>query len=117
MAQILVIDTDPAITTLLERVLSRAGHEVRAAEHSVEAAALARRWPPAVILIDLPSAAGIKQPLRYFRANPATASVPLLALSARCDVDEADARAAGYDGFVAKPFFKAQLLAQVVRCL
>jgi CheY-like chemotaxis protein len=80
---VLVVDDDPAITAFLRLALEDAGYGVLTA---VDGAALqlAQEQQPDVILLDLlmPDMDGIEVSQRL-RANPATAHIPIIAMSAQ----------------------------------
>ena len=63
----------------------------------------AHRWAPDVIIMDLtmPGFDGLTAS-RWLKESPATAHIPIIALSGRSTARE-EARAAGCDGFLAKP--------------
>jgi len=81
--RVLVVDDDAAIIDLLETALEDEGYQVLA---TVGAAAvpLARDLQPAVILLDInmPGMDGIEVS-RRLRADPATAHIPIIVMSAQ----------------------------------
>jgi PAS domain S-box-containing protein len=82
--RILYIEDDPANLIFLERALERhPGVELVPATAGRAGLALAAENPPSLVLLDvhLPDMAGIDV-LRRLRSNPATADVPVVALSA-----------------------------------
>jgi len=102
---ILIVD-DNAANLKLARVLLRAeGYEVRTATDAEEALAILREFAPALVLMDiqLPGMDGLEL-TRRLKADPATAGLTIIALTAYAmKGDEERARAAGCDGYVAKP--------------
>jgi len=114
MARVLLVDDDPAILRLLEVNFRMEGFDVDAAGHGEEALALAAATPPDVAILDLmmPGMDG-RQLFNRLRADPATASVPVVFLTARGRDD-----AMLVDGaiFVQKPFDTVDLV-QTVRTL
>jgi two-component system cell cycle response regulator DivK len=63
--------------------------------------------------IQLPTVDGYEA-TRRIKADPATAHIPVIAVTSYAlSGDEAKTRAAGCDGYVAKPFSPKQLLAKV----
>ncbi len=55
---------------------------------------------------------------RRIKANPATAAIPIIAVTSYALAgDEAKTKAAGCDGYVAKPFSPRELLAMVKKFL
>ena len=79
---ILVVDDDPDIVELLRCVLHDAGFEVAIADGDA-ALSLAQERQPHLILLDilLPGMDGVEA-IQRLRADPATAHIPLIALSA-----------------------------------
>jgi two-component system cell cycle response regulator DivK len=74
---------------------------------------------PALILMDiqLPGMDGLTA-TRELKGDPATASIPVIALTAfAMHGDAVKIRAAGCDGYVAKPFRRASLLDAIARLL
>jgi signal transduction histidine kinase/CheY-like chemotaxis protein len=97
---------------LLNQELMRAvvedllGGHARLCEHGEECLRLTREHPPALILLDLmlPGMSGWEV-ARRLRQDPATASVPIIAVSALSRPQEREsALHAGCDAYVAKPF-------------
>jgi CheY-like chemotaxis protein len=79
---ILVMDDDPDIVELLRCVLSDAGYEVAIADGDA-ALALAQQRQPHLILIDLPLPdADEVEVIQRLQADPTTAHIPIIALSA-----------------------------------
>jgi CheY-like chemotaxis protein len=79
---ILVVDDDPDIVEVLRCLLHDAGYEVATA-HDGAALPLVRERQPRVILLDIlmPRMDGVEIS-RRLRADPATAHIPIIALSA-----------------------------------
>jgi CheY-like chemotaxis protein len=53
MASIVLIDDDPALRSVMRRVLERAGHSVADAEDGVKGIALVERVRPDIVITDL----------------------------------------------------------------
>ena len=95
--------------------LEFAGFQVETAENGVEALAKAKAIDPDVVLMDLslPVMDGWEA-TRRLKADPATAHLPVLALSAHALAVEGErAKEAGCDGFIAKPCIPAELVARL----
>ncbi len=111
---VLVVDDDAAILDLLQAVLEDEGYHVRV---SVDVAALhsAHAQPPDLILLDLmmPLMDGAAV-TRRLRADPATAHIPIVAVSARHDLTALTAGMA-VDDTLTKPFDLDALSAVVAR--
>src|SRR5581483_3149957 len=113
MQHILVIDDDPAITSLLKRGLSYEGYAVAIAGTGEEGLALARNRPPDLIILDImmPGINGLEV-LRRLRA--ADDRLPVLMLTAKdAPADQVQGLEAGADDYVVKPFTFEVLLARV----
>jgi CheY-like chemotaxis protein len=114
---VLVVEDDAAIRDLLaQAALDEPGMRVLTARDGAEALAAFARVRPDVVLLDmrLPGIDGAEV-CRRLKADPATAGVPVIALSA--SVDPAAAQEAGCDDFVAKPFELDDLMARLRRWL
>lgn len=99
--------------------LEFAGIRVETARDGVEALAKAKAIDPDVVLMDLslPVMDGWEA-TRRLKADPATAHVPVLALSAHAASAEGErAREAGCDGFISKPCIPADLVARLAAYL
>jgi CheY-like chemotaxis protein len=79
---ILVVDDDPDIVEVLRCLLHEAGYEVATADDGA-ALPLAHERQPRVILLDIlmPGMDGVEMS-RRLRADPATAHIPIIAMSA-----------------------------------
>jgi CheY-like chemotaxis protein len=113
--RILVADDGPAGRALLRRLLELEGHTVRTALDGLEAIEAARRWQPDLILMDLhmPVCDGIEA-TRTMQTDPITSEIPVIALTASDDPDEArSAFEAGCIGQLSKPVEVAHLVRQL----
>jgi CheY-like chemotaxis protein len=102
---ILVVEDNPANMMLVVAVLERAGFASAQAASAEEARRLMETVQPEVILMDiqLPGEDGLSL-TRELKANPRTAHIPIIALTAHAmKGDELQAIAAGCDAYVAKP--------------
>ncbi len=111
MARVLLVDDDPAILRLLEVNFRLEGFTVDASAHGEEALAIASVTPPDVAILDLmiPGMDG-RAIFDALRADPVTASVPVIFLTARGreDIPVSDGAIV-----VQKPFDTEQLVATV----
>jgi CheY-like chemotaxis protein/phosphoribosyl 1,2-cyclic phosphodiesterase len=117
--RVLVVDDDPDIRALANKALSQDGHTVSEASSGREALALIAMRAPDLLVLDLlmPEQGGLEI-LRILRSLPATATLPVLVLTAMDD--EASTRAGfdlGANDYVTKPFSIPQLAARVRACL
>jgi len=111
---ILIVDDEPTLRQLLRRILAPLPYQVVEAADGLEALAMARQEPPALILLDLtmPQLDGWGV-LRALQADPAMWAIPVIILTGDPDVDEAMAASAGAVALLRKPFLAAAVRAQV----
>ena len=112
---ILIVDDDPAITTLLRMTFELEGHVVMTATSGPEALELAREIHPAAMVVDvmMPQMDGLEL-IRRLRANDATATIPIVCCSARALAADVNAGlAAGADDYVTKPYDPFDLIERV----
>lgn len=115
-AYLLVAEDEPEIRANLGRLLRLEGFEVSLAASGEQALQLLQAGLPRLpdlLLTDLmmPGMDG-RQLLRALRADPRTARMPVVLISARVGTGEMqDAVAAGADAYVTKPYQRAPLLA------
>ena len=115
MATILIVEDNPANMTLAAFLLQSAGHTVLSATDAETGLALARAEQPALILMDiqLPGMDGLEA-TALLKRDAATGSIPVIALTALAmKGDEERIRAAGCDGYIAKPLAYRDFLATV----
>lgn len=112
--QILVVDDDEAMRTLLALHLSNAGYRVRGVEDGIQAGyAILRQAPDLLIVdVDMPHLSGIEL-VSALRADPSVPPVRVLFISAHEQFAE-QAMALG-DGFLLKPFTRDRLLEVVAQ--
>jgi DNA-binding response OmpR family regulator len=113
MQRILVIDDDPAVTSLLKRGLSYEGFAVETAGSGVEGLSIARERPSDLVILDvmMPGLSGFEV-LQRLRA--ADEQLPVLMLTARdAPSDQVQGLESGADDYVIKPFTFEVLLARV----
>ena len=113
--RILVIEDQEDNRAILRDLLTSAGFSVLEAVNGAEGVTKARSELPDLILMDIqmPVMDGYEA-TRRIKADAATASIPIIAVTSYAlSGDEVRARAAGCNGYVAKPFSPRQLLGQV----
>jgi two-component system cell cycle response regulator DivK len=113
--RILVIEDTEDNRQILRDLLSSAGYEIIEAVDGESGVSMAAKEIPDLILMDiqLPVIDGYEA-TRRLKANPATRHIPVVAVTSYALVgDEAKAREAGCDGYVAKPFSPRHLLETV----
>ncbi len=104
--ELLVVDDDPDITRLLERVLGAPDREIRVAGTAAAAEAAVAERAFALIVLDLvlPDADG-RALLTRLRERPDTSTIPIIVVSAlRSGPARAECFALGADAYVEKPF-------------
>jgi two-component system chemotaxis response regulator CheY len=115
---ILIVDDDPGIRRLIATTLEDvSGYSMTEAGDGEEAVERARDGRPEIVFldIDMPRLNGIEA-CRRIRSEPSTAGATIVMLTGDSDDDaERDARAAGADLFLTKPFSPLHLLRLVDR--
>jgi two-component system cell cycle response regulator DivK len=102
---ILIVDDNPANLKLARVLLQGEGYEVRTAVDAEDALRLLEAFTPRLILMDiqLPGMDGLEL-TRRLKSDAATKGIVILALTAYAmKGDEERAKAAGCDGYIAKP--------------
>jgi two-component system cell cycle response regulator DivK len=113
--RILVIEDTEDNRQIIRDLLTSFDYELIEAVDGAEGVTMARNHCPDLILMDiqLPVVDGYEA-TRQIRAIPELAQVPIIAVTSYAlSGDEAKTRAAGCDGYVAKPFSPRQLLAKI----
>ncbi len=119
MARILLVEDNDMNRDMLSRRLQRKGHEVLLAADGMQAILMAESEAPDLILLDmsLPVIDGWEA-ARRLKASPATAKVPIVALTAHAMAgDREKALAAGCDDYDTKPVDFLNLTAKIDRIL
>jgi len=115
MATVLIIEDNPANMRLAVFLLQSVGHTVLSATDAEAGLMLARDGDPNLILMDiqLPGMDGLEATAQLKR-DEATRAIPVIALTALAmKGDEERIRAAGCDGYIAKPMRYAEFLASI----
>ena len=120
MAKVLVVEDNAANMALATFLLQSAGHTVLSARDAEAGLTLARAEQPDLILMDiqLPGIDGLAATM-LLKSDDLTRCIPVIALTALAmKGDEERIRAAGCDGYIAKPLsykdFLAVISAQLV---
>lgn len=111
----LVVEDDRDIAELVAHHLGRAGYASEILTSGSEVLPLVRERPPALVVLDLmlPGRNGLDV-CRSLRADPRTAGVPIIMLTARADeTDRIVGLELGGDDYVTKPFSPKELVARV----
>src|SRR5512134_2551353 len=113
--RILIFEDQEDNRVIMRDLLRTSGYELIEAVDGQEGVQLAQRERPDLILMDiqLPIIDGYEA-TRRIKAIAELKSTPIIAVTSYAlSGDEAKARAAGCDGYVAKPFSPRELLAMV----
>ncbi len=113
MQRILVIDDDPAVTSVLRRGLSYEGFAVDTASSGADGLEIARERPPDLVILDImmPGMDGLEV---LSRLRAADEGLPVLFLTAKdAPSDQIQGLQRGADDYVIKPFVFGILLARV----
>ena len=117
--RVLIVDDTPATVDLVTFVLHAAGFAVQSATDVDSLMPQLPLFKPDLILMDIqmPGIDGLEM-TRRLKAEPATRHIPVVAFTA-CAMsgDEAKMRAAGCDGYIAKPFDVATFAQTVRSCI
>jgi two-component system cell cycle response regulator len=114
-ARVLIVDDIAANLRLLEAKLLNEYYEVAVAASGEEALAAVPRWMPDVVLLDvmMPRMDGYEV-CRRLKADPATAHVPVVMVTALTDqAERVRGLEAGADDFLSKPVDDATLFARL----
>jgi two-component system cell cycle response regulator DivK len=112
MAKILIVEDNPVNMKLAVILLNSANYTVLSATDAEAALSLARSERLDLILMDvqLPGMDGL-QAVALLKRDEATRAIPVIALTALAmKGDEERIRAAGYDGYIAKPIHRQKFL-------
>ena len=114
-ATILVVEDEPAIQSLIEVNLRRAGHTVQIAADAETARQRVNEALPDLVLLDwmLPGMSGVDF-ARLLRSEKRTRLLPIIMLTARAEErDKIEGLDLGADDFVTKPFSPRELVARI----
>ena len=114
-ANILIVEDEEPLTTLLRYNLEAEGYEVDAVTRGDDADTRLKETAPDLIVLDwmLPGLSGIEL-CRRLRARPQTQTLPIIMLTARGEESErVRGLATGADDYIVKPFSVPELLARV----
>ena len=117
--RILIVEDQEDNRTILRDVLSTVGYELIEALNGEDGVRLAQSERPDLILMDiqLPQMNGYEA-TQQIKSIAELKAIPIIAVTSYAlSGDEAKARAAGCDGYIAKPFSPRELLAKVRKYL
>jgi DNA-binding response OmpR family regulator len=115
MTRILVVEDDRDIAELVGRYLERAGFVVEILASGRQALTAVAERPPDLLILDLmlPHVDGLEV-CRLIRADPKTAAIPIIMLTARGEESERIVGLElGADDYIPKPFSPNELVARV----
>ncbi len=113
--QVLVVEDEDALATLLQYNLEKEGYQVSLAGDGEDALIQAEETTPDLVLVDwmLPKVSGIEV-CRRLRGRQETANVPIIMLTARGEeTDRVRGLDTGDDDYVVKPFSMTELFARI----
>jgi DNA-binding response OmpR family regulator len=114
---IVLADDDVDIRELVAMILGDVGYDTTAAATGREALEQCLAHPPALALLDvsMPGELNGLQVVEALRADPRTAEVPILLLTALAQEDDvARGLGTGADGYVVKPFDPEELIERIM---
>jgi len=117
MSTVLIVEDNDKNMKLARDVLQAKGYQTLEAETGEEGVRLAKERTPDLVLMDiqLPGINGIEA-FRQIRADPKTARIPVVALTASVTPsDRSQITAAGFDAFIGKPINLKEFLDTVKR--
>lgn len=115
---VLIVDDEPDNRVIAEKVLAFGGAKVQTAVHGEDGLKRLAEINPSFILLDLsmPVMDGWEM-LKAIRANPRTASIPVIALTAHAMAgDRERVIEAGFNGYIAKPFRLGSFISDIKNC-
>jgi len=115
MAKILIVDDEKDIADLISYNLEKEGYSTVKAYDGGEVLTIVRTQKPDLVILDLmlPQINGMDL-CRAIRANPETAHLPIIMLTAKSDeVDKIIGLEIGADDYMTKPFSVKELIARV----
>ncbi|SRR5712692_8289160 len=116
MANILVVDDETILLTLMDTVLSRKGHEVVLAGGGHKGVEMFRQNHPDVVITDIfmPNRDGIEVVMELKRSCPRTTIIAMTGGGQRCMMEiTSPAKLLGTDHILHKPFARESLVAAV----
>ena len=117
--KILIVDDDPDLIYLLQRLVQLVGFDFIVATNGIQAVDIATAQLPDLITMDimLPKMDGLEA-TRLIRQNPKTHSIPILALTAKASFeDREECLQSGCDDYISKPFAATELVSRIEKLL
>ncbi len=119
MAKVLLVEDNEMNRDMLSRRLTRQGYEVTIAQDGAQALTMVSEQRPDIVLMDmsLPNIDGWEA-TRRLKADPATSSIPVIALTAHAMAEDREkALAAGCDDYDTKPIELPRLVEKITQLL
>ena len=117
--KILVIEDDPSALRFIEYTLGQEGYQVLSAPNGLQGLRKAQNEEPDLIVSDLmlPGIDGFEI-CRCLRAEPQTAELPILILSAVVrEMDNGTRLKVGADDYISKPWHRLELVTKIATML
>ena len=117
--RVLIVEDDPESATVLRKMLTRAGFQVRVAENGALGIEAFQQWRPHFIWMDLglPQLSGTEA-TRRIRQLDGGAEIKIAAITAAAYASERDGvMRAGFDDFAFKPFRQTEIFFCMARHL
>ncbi len=115
MANILIVEDEPALQKLMQFQLHKSGHEILVAVNGEQALACVESNRPDLVLLDvmLPVIGGF-QVLRTLKEDESTSNIPVIMLSAKGqEKDIGTGLELGADDYITKPFHYPDLMVRI----
>jgi DNA-binding response OmpR family regulator len=116
---ILIVDDEVSVTELFSMMLEMEGYQVRVVHNVKSALQVLEQSKPDLIVLDvmMPAASGLDL-CRHVRNTPGLASLPIIMLSAKSQLEEVqEGLGAGADLYLLKPVSKNELVQAVRKVL
>ena len=116
---VLVIDDDPTIITIVKSILEREGAKGYGATGAEKGLSLVGTMHPDVVILDryMPDTDG-HEVLKAIKKNPRTQSVPVVMLTGESNAEEIkESIELGASGYLIKPFTPNNFLSQLTKIL
>ncbi len=116
---VLIVDDEPDNLKVAKTILAYQGASVHIAENGIKGLEALETLEPSFILLDIsmPEMNGWDM-IKALRENPKHAAMPVIALTAHAMAgDREKVLAAGFDGYISKPFRLTSFLQQITDCL
>jgi len=114
-ARVLVVDDDDTSAMVLQQQLTQAGYAVDRAANGPEALAAVAKAPPQLVLLDvmMPGMSGLEV-CQHLREDHDPSTLPVIMVTARTRPEDVlEGFNAGANDYLAKPFYRQEMLARV----